>query len=332
MNVRIIRRIIALILCFLSFNAIEAQKFSVESFRELPTDVSAFIQTVRDNNDEDCALIKVIAPEDFVFSTPLGIVKREEHTGEIWLFIPARSKKITIKHAEWGVLRDYQFPTKIVSHFVYELRLRIPEPTTTIREIITTITDTLILTRIDTLKLEQRPAPTPLQVSALTSLAFGTRNQTLAPGLMFVAMKSIGAFLHLSSNLKSMPQTIGECERHGEIGNRKPFYSGEARRSLLIANIGASHRLSSHIILFEGFGYGHSTLAWQLAPSEGGGYLKNNYYSSRGVSFEAGAIFTHRSLMLSISVISIQGREWLGSIGIGLPLCSFLTSKSSRDE
>ena len=39
--------------------------FSVESFRQLPTDVSAFIDAVRDLNDEACALLKVVAPADF---------------------------------------------------------------------------------------------------------------------------------------------------------------------------------------------------------------------------------------------------------------------------
>lgn len=70
-----------------------AQRFSVSSFRQLPSDVSAFINPVRDLNDEDCGLLKVIASEDFAFSTPLGIVKREDKVGEIWLYLPRGSKK-----------------------------------------------------------------------------------------------------------------------------------------------------------------------------------------------------------------------------------------------
>lgn len=62
--------------------------FSVESFRQLPTDVSAFIDAVRDLNDEACALLKVVAPADFAFSSPLGIVERRDKVGEIWLFMP----------------------------------------------------------------------------------------------------------------------------------------------------------------------------------------------------------------------------------------------------
>ena len=39
-----------------------AQEFSVESFRQLPNDVSAFINVVYDLNDDACALVKVTIP------------------------------------------------------------------------------------------------------------------------------------------------------------------------------------------------------------------------------------------------------------------------------
>ena len=81
--------------------------FTVESFRQLPTDVSAFIDAVRDLNGEACALVKVVAPADFAFSSPLGIVKRLDEVGEIWLYLPKGTKTLTLKHPEWGVLRDY---------------------------------------------------------------------------------------------------------------------------------------------------------------------------------------------------------------------------------
>lgn len=101
--------------------------FSVESFRQLPTDVSAFIDAVRDLNDEACALLKVVAPADFAFSSPLGIVERRDKVGEIWLFLPKGTKSITLKHPQWGVLRDYAFGTKLESRMTYEMRLRLPQ-------------------------------------------------------------------------------------------------------------------------------------------------------------------------------------------------------------
>lgn len=101
--------------------------FTVESFRQLPTDVSAFIDAVRDLNGEACALLKVVAPADFAFSSPLGIVERRDKVGEIWLFLPKGTKSITLKHPQWGVLRDYKFGTKLESRMTYEMRLRLPQ-------------------------------------------------------------------------------------------------------------------------------------------------------------------------------------------------------------
>ena len=62
--------LLAMILWLAIPSALKAQEFSVASFRQLPNDVSAFINNVRDLNDEACALIKVVAPSDFAFSSP----------------------------------------------------------------------------------------------------------------------------------------------------------------------------------------------------------------------------------------------------------------------
>lgn len=61
--------LLAMILWLAIPSALRAQEFSVASFRQLPNDVSAFINNVRDLNDEACALIKVVAPSDFAFSS-----------------------------------------------------------------------------------------------------------------------------------------------------------------------------------------------------------------------------------------------------------------------
>ena len=67
-------------------------------------------------------------------------------------------------------------------------------------------------------------------------------------------------------------------------------------------------------------GYGDSSLAWELAPSEGGGYVKNKYFCKHGLSFEVGAVYRYRRLAVSASVRSIKGTDWFGSIGVGIIL------------
>ena len=119
----------------------------------MPNDVSAFITPVRDLNDEPCALVKVEAPSDFAFSTPLGIVSRKDKVGEIWLYLPKGSKLLTIKHPEWGVLRDYRFSKPLESRMTYELKLKLPKPTPIIQEKHDTIVE--VKTVIDTIAIPQ---------------------------------------------------------------------------------------------------------------------------------------------------------------------------------
>lgn len=294
-----------------------AMSFTVESFKPLPNDVSAFINPVRDLNDEDCGLIKVIASKDFVFSTPLGIVKRVDNVGEIWLYLPRGSKKITIKHPEWGVLRDYAFPTKIESHMTYELRIAEPADITLSEPIITTVIDTFVMTRVDTLVLAPEKRRVPLKSFALATASYGGRSNCLTGGVMLMALKRHGGFVHISSDFSKIGSTIGVCDKDGQIDGVLPFYSGRTRHSALLFNAGAAHRVSDRVTVFEGIGYSFNNVAWELAPSEGGGFVKNSGYSVSGISAEAGVTITFGRVAVSASAITIKGKDWFGSIGIG---------------
>lgn len=298
-----------------------AQKFSIESFRVLPNDVSAFINPVRDLNDEDCALLKVLGSGDFVFSTPLGIIKRIDNVGEIWLYLPSKSKKITIKHPEWGVLRDYQFPTRIDSHLTYELKINQPDNRSvknTPDSIILTVRDTLIVTHTDTLILAPVKPHIPLTFTALATIGFGGKSKTVTGGVLLSLMKRHGGFLHLSSDFGKVGKLDGSCDRYGVINNSTPFYSPQTYHRCFMANAGAIHRLSNKFSIFEGLGYSSNVIAWQLAESEGGKRVKNSYYSQSGISFEIGTLFRYKRLAVSASVISIKGKDWFGSLGIGI--------------
>lgn len=299
-----------------------AQKFAVSSFRILPNDVSAFINPVRDLNDEDCALIKVQGNEDFVFSTPLGIIERIDNVGEIWLYLPAKSKKITIKHPEWGVLRDYKFPTRIDSHITYEMKIDEPTNAKVIvvnpEPVITTVRDTLVITHTDTLILQPVKQRIPLTFSALATIGYGGKSETLAGGVLVSLMKRHGGFLHIASDFGTTGKLEGECDRYGAINGATPFYSPKTYHSFYMVNAGAIHRISSKFSIFEGLGYSSNTIAWQLADSEGGRRVKNKYYSDKGISFEFGAMFNYKRLSFSASVSSLKGKDWFGSIGIGI--------------
>lgn len=301
-----------------------SQDFKVISFRELQNDVSAFINPVRDLNDEDCALLKVIAPDDFVFSTPLGIVKRIDKTGEIWLYLPRRSKKITVKHAEWGVLRDYEFPSKLESHKTYEITLKYPQPNppyiADTDKIVTTVRDTLVVTQIDTIVVRPEKPKVPLETDILIGTGLGGKGSFFYGSLIAAVMKLHGGFIHISSNGAFPGEVGGICNRNGLIDGKERFYSGKIRRSLFMASAGAIHRLAYGIAIFEGLGYGRTALDWELAQSEGGGYVRNSHFSNKGILAEAGVVLRYRNISVSASVTTLRGTDWFGSLGIGISL------------
>lgn len=299
-----------------------ARDFSVASFRDLPNDISAFINPVRDLNDEDCALLKVVGPSDFAFSTPLGIVKREDKSSEIWLYLPRGSRKITLKHAEWGILRDYEFPARLESHKTYEMTLNYPRTHSpglpSDQAVAVTIRDTLVVTRIDTLVVRPEKPKIPLELDYTAAAGLGGNAPYAYCSLMAALMKRHGGYLRISFNGASPKPVEASCDRHGLVDGRERFYSGATRRNVYMVGVGAIHMVSGRVSVFEGLGYADNTLDWELAPSEGGGYVRNSYFSHKGLTVEAGIHYRFRRLILTASVMTLKGTEWFGSVGIGL--------------
>ena len=107
--------------------SINAQTISVASFKLLETDLTANTvgTMMQDQNGETAALIKVVTTQTgFTFDGgALGIVKIKQTPGEVWVYVPRGSKKITIKHPQLGVLRDYYYPMTIEPARTYEMVL-----------------------------------------------------------------------------------------------------------------------------------------------------------------------------------------------------------------
>lgn len=303
-----------------------AQKYRIESFKVLTNDVTAFVDPVTDLNDDACALIKILASPDFEFSTPLGIVKRVDKTGEIWLYIPKGSKKITLKHPQWGVLRDYVFPEKIESHISYELRVdQPPTPVSKVAEssVVTTVHDTLVMTHTDTLLLSAPKKIIPFSLMTEATVIYGGNSKTFAPGIMLAFLKRHGGFIHISSDFSRLGPVAGICDKKGERSGIIPYYSGETKHSFSILTAGHISALSEKIYIFEGIGYGKDETGWRLSESEGASLVRNNGLSVSGIAFEAGITYNIRRLSVSGSILSIQGKQWYGGIGVGLRFGKF---------
>jgi hypothetical protein len=119
-----------LLFCLLSAGtAVLAQNISVENFYENKSDQDARIAyPKKDENNRQCAIIKMETPllkEDFTFDSGMtGIRDSEQHTGEIWIWVPAGARYITINHKYLGVVRNYEFGTPLEEATVYILKLK----------------------------------------------------------------------------------------------------------------------------------------------------------------------------------------------------------------
>lgn len=310
------KMLLAFLMCLSFHTRLWAQDFSVASFRLLPNDVSAFINNVRDLNDEACALIKIEAPADFAFSTPLGIVKRKDEVGEIWLYLPKGTKMLTLKHPTWGVIRDYKLGKPLESRMTYEMKLNLPKPSIVEKH------DTIVQVKTvtDTITIPQMKPKVPLSIYTMATVNIHQDGPSF--GIFLAMMRRHGFFVHASSDFKSIGSTTGTCQKDGSIegSNPMPYYSGAARHSIFTITAGCIHRLGRKYSLFEGIGYGRSATAWQLAKSEGGSYLLNDGLTHKGMTGEIGGIATFGSVALSASVITIAGKQWQGCIGIGIKL------------
>jgi uncharacterized protein (TIGR02145 family) len=124
-------------LFLLIYLAGSAQNISVKSFKVLPNDQTARVhEPVKDQNGEKCALIKVVTTQTgFAWEGgTLGITEVRKKTGEYWIYVPYGSKKITIKHNQLGVLRDYVYPEAIKKATVYEMVLTTANVKTVVEE------------------------------------------------------------------------------------------------------------------------------------------------------------------------------------------------------
>ncbi len=297
----------------------KSQQFQVRSFKQLTNDISAYIDTVRDLNDEACALVKVVCSQDFVFSSPLGIVKRKNETGEIWLYLPQGSTLLTLKHPQWGVLRDYQFLKPLESRMTYELV--VDEPTETKMIPLTILTPpTITLVRKDTLIVfspKQRHPSKPFNYFLTATLSV-TNDHPMA-GFRMAVYKQHGIYLSIASDLHSSPTISGETDNSSSVPKDefRTYDTGRTHSSRMMLVAGVIHQINNKIITYEGGGWGYHTVAWEQMD---GRWFENTDQSNKGWCAEVGMGYLFKKWILSIGAQTLKGKEWGINIGIGRQL------------
>lgn len=121
------KRITIFTLLVFSFIGAFAQNISVADFKLRESDMTAASLEGRrkDQNGDWAALIRIETTETgFVFEAgALGIVDTKQETGEVWVWVPRASRKITIKHPKLGVLYDFRYPIEIEAERTYWMKL-----------------------------------------------------------------------------------------------------------------------------------------------------------------------------------------------------------------
>lgn len=109
-----------------------AQGIYVSSFKKLDLDLAARVNPVLDDNDETCALIKIVTTEKGFTIDCDGLDKCQpedySHVSEIYLYVPPGAKRVTISHPVFRQLREYEYPIPIESACTYEMILQTATP------------------------------------------------------------------------------------------------------------------------------------------------------------------------------------------------------------
>ena len=111
---------------------------SVKYFYHSETDLTAMTAgtMVKDQNGNLCALIKVeTTQKGFTFEVGiLGVTSTVEKPGEIWVYVPYGIRKLTIKHPDYGLIRDFPLTCGIEQGMTYILKLDLPVSTSVLRD------------------------------------------------------------------------------------------------------------------------------------------------------------------------------------------------------
>jgi uncharacterized protein (TIGR02145 family) len=140
------RNILTKLCIFLFFLGITVAVFAQPSgisvqpgdFYRDESDLTARMHPVRNDNAQNCALLKIITTEkDFVFEPDaLGMCRDVEYkTAEVWLWLAPGSRRLTIKHPQLGQLRNYEYPLAIESSTVYVMKLTTGKVTTIVQQV-----------------------------------------------------------------------------------------------------------------------------------------------------------------------------------------------------
>ena len=286
--------------------------FSVQSFRRLEWDLDARSNhPLRDQNGRKAALIKVItSAEGLDFDVGvMGIVAVRQEVGEVWVYVPEKVMRITVRHKDFGVIRDYVFPEPIESAATYEMVLKTPAPQIVEKEIIVRDSIVYLPSPADSSAVPvRRRKPVGLSVSGIFAVP------DYSGGLMLGWEKyRWGCYVKAVSNFRS-PASAYDCLSDGTTSEGYIWTSGRSRVSRLSVTTGLVFRPCDWLSLYTGAGYGSRTLLWE---DSSGYWSRVSDRSPSGIAADLGLQFRLRRLRLSAGISTTAFRTCDCELGAG---------------
>ena len=305
-----------------------AQEIKIEDFQKLERDMSARTAKVKDVNGDLCALLKIETTEKGFEFSGCNIEKTEQKTGEIWLFASPGVKFITIKHKDFGVLRNYQFPQSIESGVVYQIKLsteakEVKIDTSTINKAVESKIDAkmeelnkklALLEEMQKQSSSQKPKRIrPVynkETFAMLNAAYSVAPQT-SFGLTFGMQKTWGWYVSVASGLKF--DALGATKEDTD-GTNDYFYDDNKTTSRLSIHGGAMYRIAKPLSIKLGVGYGVRNLAFTTQDSD---CINIPSASHSGLECSAGVHLSFGKMAFSVDVRSIGFKYSEVKLGIG---------------
>lgn len=178
----------------------EPQDIVVTNFQSVVTDLAATVTPVLDNNGVACAVIKFFVRDTtFVIEPNLGFLRRESKVGEIRLWVPAGTKRLTVRHEGMFPLRDFVIPEPVESKRAYHAYIWSTEKPQITKK---SETSDEILKKAET-KMEE-PEKDESQPSMVTSVAVNNGESRtklyLSPGFLAIPQTGLSMAVGINAN------------------------------------------------------------------------------------------------------------------------------------
>lgn len=122
------KKMMILMLLIVSAVQLNAQDIQITRFERNYTSLIASANPVYDNTGEACAVLRFFVRDaNFIIEPNLGMMKQEMLPGEIRLYVPKGTKRLTVRNKNWMPLTGYVIPVTIEPKVTYDVEMSITE-------------------------------------------------------------------------------------------------------------------------------------------------------------------------------------------------------------